>query len=195
MPSPDFNDLSDADLIQLCLNGEADRARAWETLIVRYQRLIYSIPRRYGFSEAEAADVAQAVCLHLLENLANLRNRQGLGAWLITTTRRECWRWLRRQRPEREDVDGLALEDRPADANLPEDDLIQLERMALVRASITRLEARCQRLLTLLFYTDPRPSYDEIVTTLGLPEGSIGPTRARCLEKLMMQLEQGRFFE
>ncbi len=195
MAPPNLSELPDAELIQLCLNGEANRAQAWETLILRYQRLIYSIPRRYGFSEAEAADVAQAVCLHLLENLANLRNRQGLGAWLITTTRRECWRWIRRRQPNLDELDPVALESRPDETTLPEEDLIRVERLALVRASITRLEQRCQRLLTLLFYTDPRPSYDQIVTTLGLPEGSIGPTRARCLEKLMMYLEQSQFFE
>ncbi len=195
MPTPDLNSLPDANLIQICLNSGANRAQAWEALILRYQRLIYSIPRHYGLSDNEAGDVAQAVCLLLLENLARLRNHQRLGAWLITTTRRECWRQLRRRQSTTNELDPVVLESQPDETVQPEDDLIHLERLALVRAALSRLEPRCQRLLKLLFYADPRPSYEEIVKTLGLPEGSIGPTRARCLQKLLNILEQTRFFD
>jgi len=195
MPAPDLTTLPDANLIQLCLNGGVNRSQAWEALILRYQRLIYSIPRHYGLSDSEVADVAQGVCLLLLENLARLRNHQRLGAWLITTTRRECWRQLRRRQSATNELDPVVLESQPDENVQPEEDLIHLERLALVRAALTRLEPRCQQLLTLLFYTDPRPSYEEIVKTLGLPEGSIGPTRARCLQKLLTILEQSRFFD
>lgn len=195
MSVPDFNSLPDIDLIQLCLNSDTSRPLAWETLILRYQRLIYSIPRRYGLTEAESADVAQTVCLILLENLAQLRNRKGLAAWLITTTRRECWRWMRRHKIQTDELNPAALESHADDTLHPEDDLVQVERSTLVRAALSRLEPRCQGLLTLLFYTEPRPSYDEIVKQLGLPEGSIGPTRSRCLTKLMMYLEESRFFD
>lgn len=195
MPTLELNSLPDANLIQICLNGGANRSQAWEALILRYQRLIYSIPRGHGLSDSEAADVAQAVCLLLLENLARLRNHQRLGAWLYTTTRRECWRQLRQRHSISNELDPAALESQPDEKTQPEEDLIQLERTTLVRAALSRLEPRCQRLLTLLFYTEPRPSYEEIVKTLGLPEGSIGPTRARCLQKLLNILEQNRFFE
>jgi RNA polymerase sigma factor (sigma-70 family) len=195
MALPNLHELPDTELIELCLKEDTKRSPAWEVLIYRYQRLIYSIPNHYGFSDSEIADVAQVVCLRLLENLSRLRNRQGLGAWLITTTRRECWRWIRRRSPLTEEIDQIALENQSDESAQPEDELVRLERSALVQASLSRLDSRCQHLLTLLFYNDPRPSYDEIVVMLGLPEGSIGPTRARCLEKLMMHLEQSNFFE
>ncbi len=195
MPIADLAALPDTELIQTCLTGGANRSQAWEALILRYQRLIYSIPRHYGLSESESADISQAVCLLLLENLVHLRNRQGLGAWLITTTRRECWRLLRQRQTTIDDIDPTVLESQPDEKIQPEDDLIRIERQALVRAAVGRLGTRCQRLLTLLFYTEPRPSYDEIVHTLELPEGSIGPTRARCLEKLTNILYQIRFFD
>ncbi len=80
--------LPDPDLIEACLNG---KSQAWEALLVRYQRLIYSIPLRYGLTEHDANDIFQNVSLSLLENLSQLRDRERLGAWLVITTRRECW--------------------------------------------------------------------------------------------------------
>lgn len=173
--------LSDAEIIEACLGGDA---RAWEALLVRYQRLVYTIPLRYGLPESDAADIFQTVCLLLLENLARLRNRARLGAWLVTTTRRECWRLARQRQRVADGPDVALIEAQPADDLPLDENFTRLERLALVRAAVERVGARCRQLLTLLFYAEPRPSYSEISQTLGLPEGSLGPSRARCLEKL-----------
>ncbi|HEY4687818.1 MAG TPA: sigma-70 family RNA polymerase sigma factor [Anaerolineae bacterium] len=193
MTAPDYTLLPDSELIAASLD-RGDRL-AWEALILRYQRLIYSIPLRYGLPENDTADVFQTVCLLLLENLAYLRNRERLGAWFAITTRRECWRLSRQRRRATANQDIARLEEQLTDDPAVEQNLLDLERQALLRSAVERLGSRCQRLITLLFYTDPRPPYSEIVKILALPEGSIGPTRSRCLEKLSKILEEMGFFE
>ena len=185
MTAQPFVFLSDAELIEVCLKGSS---QAWEALLVRYQRLIYSIPMRYGLPEHDANDVFQNVSLLLWENLGRVRDRDRLGAWLAITTRRECWRLLRQRRKDGTDMEqGL---ERILSAGSPsEDEFLALERQSLIRAAVGYLDQPCRDLLTLLFYMEPHPTYSEIAQTLTVPEGSIGPTRARCLEKLMKILE------
>lgn len=185
--------LPDSELIEACLNGNS---RAWEALLVRYQCLIYSIPLRYGLQEHEANDIFQNVSILLLENLSRLRNRERLGAWLVITTRRECWRALRQQQDislntETASIPGGEI----ASPSHSEDDYLALERQAIIRTALGQLGLLCQKLLSLLFYQDPRPSYPQIARELSLSEGSIGPTRARCLEKLTSILNQMGFSE
>jgi len=182
-----FASLPDADLIDACLKGTS---QAWEVLLVRYQRLIYSIPLRYGLPEHDANDIFQNVSLLLLKNLARLRDRERLGAWLVITTRRECWRMFHHNRQVNLNPEALELKDEVTDGGHSEEDFLALERQTVVRAAVQLLEGSCHQLLTQLFYADPRPSYTEIARALALPEGSIGPTRARCLEKLMRILEK-----
>ena len=182
-----FASLPDSELIDACLKGTG---QAWEALLVRYQRLIYSIPLRYGLPEHDANDIFQNVSLLLLENLARLRDRKRLGAWLVITTRRECWRMFHQHRQVSLDPETLYLHEQTPDSQRSEDDFLALESQALVRGALGILDAPCQQLLTQLFYAEPRPSYTEIASALALPEGSIGPTRARCLEKLMKILEK-----
>jgi hypothetical protein len=76
---------------------------------------------------------------------------------------------MRQRQPTADDVDTVVLESRPAENAEPEEDLIQVERWALVRQSSAAWMRACQQLLTLLFYTEPRPTYDTIVQTLGCP--------------------------
>lgn len=185
--------LPDSELIEACLNGDS---RAWEVLLVRYQRLIYSIPLRYGLQEHDANDIFQNVSILLLENLSRLRNRERLGAWLVITTRRECWRVLRQRQDislnaEMESIPGRQV----ASDSHAEDDYLTLERQVIIRSALGQLGLLCQKLLTLLFYQQPRPSYAQIAGELSLSEGSIGPTRARCLEKLINILHQMGFSE
>ena len=182
--------LPDPELIEACLKGSS---QAWEALLVRYQRLIYSIPLRYGLPEHDANDIFQNVSLLLWENLGRVRDRSRLGAWLVITTRRECWRMIRQRKQN-----AVLPEEKALDENLlagphSEDEFLALERQAQVRAAIEQLEQPCRELLTLLFYVNPRPAYSEISQSLTVPEGSIGPTRARCLEKLMKILEDMGF--
>jgi RNA polymerase sigma factor (sigma-70 family) len=192
MTTQPFALLTDPELIEACLKGSG---QAWEALLVRYQRLIYSIPLRYGLPEHDANDIFQNVSLLLWENLGRVRDRARLGAWLVITTRRECWRMLRQRRQNGTMPDTEVLDENLSSGPLSEDEFLALERQTQVRAAIEHLESPCKELLTLLFYVEPRPAYSEIARNLNLPEGSIGPTRSRCLEKLMKILEDIGFVD
>ena len=168
--------LSDADLVQACLDGDA---AAWDEILRRFGRLVYSIPRRYGFSDADADDVFQAVLTILFRKLDTVRDRDRLSAWLIRTTHRECYRIGKRSGRYAE------LDRDIEDVNEPTDDDTELwERRSLVRQGLHRLGGRCEQLLTALFITPGQPNYDSIAQQLDMKVGSIGPTRARCFEKL-----------
>jgi RNA polymerase sigma factor (sigma-70 family) len=149
-----------------------------------------------GFSPSDAADVFQTVCLLLMENLAFLRRRDRLGPWLVITTRRECWRLGRERQAEPPDPEADPLNPEHEGVNVAtlEEEILQMERQSLLHAALENMDLRCQQLLTLLFWTDPRPAYDEIVQIMSLPGGSIGPTRARCLEKLTRILNRMGFW-
>lgn len=190
--SDQFTQSSDSEIITSCLQGEAS---AWEALIHRYQRLIFSIPLKMRLSADDAADIFQAVCLKLYENLSKLREQERLSSWLITTTTRECWRLSARQRREAP-ADDLGNEEEsdiisqlPANAPLPDEERIALEQQQAVRQGIAALSERCRELLTRLFYQKEELSYQEIARQMEMPIASIGPTRARCLEKLKKLLE------
>jgi RNA polymerase sigma factor (sigma-70 family) len=186
----DLARLDDAGLVALCLGGDG---AAWEALVGRYQRLVYSIPLKYGMGADASADVFQAVWTSLFEHLGGLADRGKLASWLITTTRRECWsvsNRLRREAPigeggEDEDQRLNAVED---DRPLAEDEQIRLEEQQRVRAAVAALPERSRELIELLYFTEDRPSYEEISRRLGIPVASIGPTRARCLKKLQKLL-------
>ena len=181
--------LEDHDLIVRCIDGEE---AAWEALVRRYQRLIYSIPVRYGLGEDVSGDVFQSVCLVLLEHLGALKDRGKLASWLITTTTRECWRVTNRGRreapigeggdPDEDDRTGFPelVDGRP----LADEEQIRLEEQQRVRDAVGKLPDRCRDLVELLYYTEDKPSYEEISRRMSMPVPSIGPTRARCLEKL-----------
>lgn len=182
--------LPDCELIEACLGGNS---QAWEALLTRYQRLIYSIPVRYGFHEQDANDVFQNVSVLLLDNLSRLRDHERLGAWLVITTRRECWRMFRRRPDLIPNSEPLALDEQIPSQTHIENDFLTIERQSLVRAAVEQMKDPCRKMITLLFYVEPRPSYGYMAQELNIPEGSIGPTRARCLEKLMGILEKMGF--
>lgn len=173
---------ADDELIAACLRGEA---ASWDALIDRYGGLIYSIPLKFGLSNADAADVFQTVCLTLIEKLDTIRAPRGLAAWLITTTRRECLataRRLRRSGGGEAILDDASLADPDP---IPEEELLALERQRVIRAAIGKLPANCRRLIEALFSdAAERATYQQLADGLGVPMNSLGPTRARCLERL-----------
>ena len=182
----------DRALVEACLGGNTE---AWETLILRYQRLIYSIPIRSGFSPVDAADIFQSVCLKLFQKLVTLRKQEKISSWLMTTTTRECWRVVEKRRREtqpsiydadyeRDIVNQLASKEPLAD-----EARIAFERQQAVREAVEGLSERCRSLITLLFYSKEEPSYADIARLMKLPLNSVGPTRARCLQKLKRILE------
>jgi RNA polymerase sigma factor (sigma-70 family) len=180
-----------AALLRDCRKGDP---AAWETLIRRYQRLIYAIPRRAGLSDDQANEVFQRVCVALFEHLDRIDRPDRLGAWLATTARRESWRQLRRERDTtsldmRDDDDNPVMQITDG-ALLPDELVEQAERQHAVRLALLDMDKRCRSLITMLFYQDEPPPYAEVAAALGVPTGSIGPTRARCLRKLQQILEE-----
>lgn len=172
----------DQELVQACLNGAPG---AWNVLVDRYSRLVYSIPRRYRLSEADADDVFQSVFTHLFQQLSTLRDQSRLASWLMTTAHRESWRVSRRA------ARSVNLDDVISNLAEPDAELCQmLERQHLVRQGLSELGGRCEKLLTALFFDPEHPDYETIAARLGVTVGSIGPSRARCFEKLMRILRR-----
>jgi RNA polymerase sigma factor (sigma-70 family) len=182
----------DRELIAQCLGGNQS---AWEALITRYQRLIYSIPIRARLSPDDAADIFQAVCLKLYEKLSSLRDHERVSSWLITTTNREVWRMAARNRRDNQsavtnDEDEKDALREIADAGpLADEQRIALERQQAVREAVAASSDRCRELLTMLFYQKDELSYSDIARRIKMPVPSVGPTRARCLEKLKKHLQ------
>lgn len=175
---------SDRELLRACRRGDP---RAWGQLVERYERLVYSIPLSYRLSPADAADVTQLTFTFLVESLDSLHEDSRLAGWLSTVARRHTWRLLagnRRRHPG--EVDGQ-LEPEPATDS---DHLERLERVRWLHEGIVRLQPRCQELLMALFFDPGEPSYAEVAERLDIPVGSIGPTRARCLEYLRRVLDE-----
>ena len=188
----DYPKQNDRELIADCIKGVPD---AWNALLMRYQRLIYSIPIKIGLSPNDAADVFQSVCLKLLENLGNLRHKDKISSWLTVTTRRESWRVAAQKKREHvtsiyereegaNDLNALPSRAVPLDRERE-----AVERQQIIRDAIEQLPDRCRELITLLFYHEGDLSYIEIARHLGMPRASMGPTRARCLAKLKKLLD------
>ena len=182
----------DPELLRACLNGDP---AAWEVLVVRYQRLIYSIPIKMGLSANDAADVFQSVCVKLLEGLSKLRDLEKISAWLTTTTKRECWRVAARRRRELlaapvvwENGQDSRIEI-ASPAPLADEKHQILKQQQILREAVDALPERCRKLITMLFYQDGNFSYAETARRMNIPLNSMGATRARCLAKLKKLLE------
>jgi RNA polymerase sigma factor (sigma-70 family) len=183
---------TDRELLMACREGSES---SWEALVNRYQRLIYAIPRRAGLNEDQAGEVFQEVFTTLLQKLNDITDPDRLHAWLVTTARRKTWRLLSKERllhprnaddDERDEEMAAVVDTAP----LPDETLLRLEEQHRIRAALQALDERCRKLLTLLYYRSEPPSYAEIAEAFGTPEGSIGPTRARCLKKMLRLLER-----
>jgi RNA polymerase sigma factor (sigma-70 family) len=158
--------------------------QAWDAIVVRYAPLIWSICRRYQLDRCDADDVAQSVWLRLVDQLEFIREPAALPGWIATTTRRECGRLVTAARRREAFGSGLDAEDipdgRPDEA---EAEVLMAERNAALREALGALPIPCQRLLALLI-ADPPVPYADISTELGIAVGSIGPSRARCLDRV-----------
>jgi RNA polymerase sigma factor (sigma-70 family) len=174
---------TDQDLIRACRAGDA---HAWERLLDKYERLIFSISLNYGLTTDDAADVTQITFTILLQNLDTLPEGIHLAPWLATVARRNTWRLLARYRRE---------------AVNPEEDLAGNERLVetvdhserwelaeWLNYGLSLLDERCRQLLLALYFDAEEPSYAQVADHLKMPVGSIGPTRARCLEQMKQRL-------
>jgi RNA polymerase sigma factor (sigma-70 family) len=178
-------DNDDAALVARCRAGDGS---AWAALVQRYQRLVHAIVRRIGLDEHAAADVFQTVFSRLLEHLPRLTDPSRLQAWIVTTAKREAL--LQRRLGQRQvsmtrddDDDAGAEWDLADESPIAEEALAELQQLNRMRNALDQLDQRSRDLVELLFRDDALP-YEEVSRRLGIPVGSIGPTRARCLQKL-----------
>ena len=192
-------------LVKRCLSGDAN---AWQQLVNRYARLVHSIPVRHGLTPDEVNDVGQEVFLALAQYLHQIEDPEKLPSWLITTARRFSWRAIQKRRNEStgehsdisEEQALTATKDlqaQPVFAKMPSmNELLEgWNRQELLAQAMEQLQERCRRLLSMLFLDAAEPSYEEISNQTGLPKGSIGPTRIRCLQQLRVILEEMGFSE
>jgi RNA polymerase sigma factor (sigma-70 family) len=185
---PSAGNLEDVALVERCRRGDSS---AWTALVKRHQRLVYAIVMRIGVDEHGAADVFQTVFERLIEHLPRIVDPSRLGGWIAVTAKREALLQLRRSRrnvsmSRDDDGDGTAPEWEFADDSaMPDEALDELQQLARLRHGLDRLDERSRTLLLLLFRADDeKVPYDDVARQMGMPVGSIGPTRARCLAKL-----------
>jgi RNA polymerase sigma factor (sigma-70 family) len=181
---------SNSDLVQGCLNGDA---LAWEQLVQRFAPLVHGVAVRYGLAAVEVDDIGQEVFLALAQNLAHLKDPERLPAWLLTTTRRFCWRLLQVRHQEQllaeQEAGGEGVRWPAEFISTPGDLVLSWHRQDLLQQGLQRLSEECRQLLTLIFLDPSEPTYAEISARLQMPTGSIGPTRIRCLQRLRYILE------
>lgn len=160
----------------------AGEERAWAALVDRFAGLVAAVARDHGLSPADAADVSQTTWLRLAEHLHRLRDPARVGLWLATTARNESLRlvrWAQRSVPVDPAFDIAGVDQAPA----VDYRLMREERDAALWRAFESLSPPCKVLLRTLM-ADPAPSYAEVSAVLGMPVGSIGPTRNRCLDRL-----------
>src|SRR5215218_10104063 len=161
--------------------GDGDE-RAWQQLVEAFTPLLSRVARSHRLGDADVDDVVQLTWLQLLRHIRGLDDPGAVRAWLVTTARREALRRLQHGRREYPISDITTAVERPDDAS-PEDQLLRLERRDAVRVAMRKLSSRQQAVLNALL-AEPAPPYDAVAERLGLPVGSIGPTRARSLDRL-----------
>ena len=173
----------DPTVVALVTRAAASDQGAWDEIVERYAPLVWSICTGFRLSNHDVEDVAQNVWLLLVGRLGTLREPAALPGWLATTTRRECLRVVTGAR--RSERLGTELDEAAqfvADTVVDEQILVA-ERNAALRAAFAELTPRCQQMLSMLL-SDPPCSYGTVSATLNIPVGSIGPQRARCLERM-----------
>jgi RNA polymerase sigma factor (sigma-70 family) len=176
-----------AELVERCRSGDA---AAWDELVRGHRRLVYSVPRRAGLDAAACDDIFQETFAVLLRKLPELRVPEGLPKWLATTARHLTLRLIRRRTREvRRDSPPIEGCDDSAEAAID-----RWERRELVRGAFESLGGRCRELLEAVV-TSPSPDYRAVSERLGMPIGSIGPTRARCLARLLERLRERGFVD
>jgi RNA polymerase sigma factor (sigma-70 family) len=182
-PAPGDSDITA--VVRRAGNGDL---QAWNRLVDQYGRLIWSITARFKLIESDAADVVQTTWMRLIEHIDRIEQPDRIGSWLASTARNECLRHVAARKRlvlvhEDAEFDGVDYHGPAVD-----EALLAAERAQVVRDAMAHLPAQWQQLLELLM-ADPPISYAEISDQLGLPVGSIGPTRGRCLAKLRVLLE------
>lgn len=177
------------DLLRACRNGDA---AAWQQIVTQYERLVYSIPLRMGLSRDDAADIFQLTFAALMNSLEAIRDEAKLGGWLATVARRHSWRLIREGKTQTH-IDDESEETLSQSASIlgygDSERIQEWEVSQWVGQSLDKLQDRCRELLRQLYFSTNEPAYTDIARQLGIPIGSIGPTQARCLERLRELME------
>lgn len=178
------------ELVRRCAAGDAG---AWRQIVGRYTRLVWTVARRGGLSPEDAEDLCQEVFAAAHRALPTMREPDRFDAWLVTTARRQAGKARHRlaRQTERESEPHLRPMD-TADSTEAEPAALHDEALLMARRAMAELSERCQRLLYHLFSPLAATSYEMIANTLGLPVGSLGPTRQRCLSQLAAILAKAR---
>jgi RNA polymerase sigma factor (sigma-70 family) len=159
---------------------------ALDDLVRTMSPVLWHIVRATGLDREGAEDVVQSTWLTLVRSADAVRDAQAITRWLCTAARREAWRVSKsatRTRPVEEELLDARM---PVQAS-PESEVVTDEEKALLWQALSRLPERCQKLLRIVAW-EPRPDYSSVADILGMPIGSIGPTRRRCLDKLRLEL-------
>lgn len=173
--------LSDHQLIERCRQGRKD---AWEEVLARYQRLVFSIPLNYGLSRDDAADISQLTFTTLVQHLDRLRPDSNLAGWLSTVARRHALHHLRKHKRLVLGDEADITESETFASLASPDSTDRWERVAWLDQGLNLLDQRCRELLLLLYFAEEQPAYEDVAARLGLAVGSIGPIRGRCLDRL-----------
>ena len=179
--------MPDATLVGRCREGDQE---AWRELVGLYERLVYSVPRSYGLSSEDAADITQATFVSLLGGLTSLRDEDAVVPWLGTVARRHTWRLIERHRRERENREhqGLGTFDGTPEVPDTEDPYEDWVQRAWLAQGLAALDPACRALLTAMYLDPGDQSYQAVGARLGMAVGTIGPARGRCLRRLRMAM-------
>lgn len=175
-----------ADLLAAAREGSED---ALGQMVTELSPLLWQVARAAGLSSGDAEDVLQTTWMRLVAHLGDIHDSTALTSWLVTTTKREAWRVSaegRRQLP----ADQESFAELPDQGPGSEEQVITEDQRRVLWAAIGQLSRRCQELLRIIAFA-PRPDYTAVAAALGMPVGSIGPTRGRCLAKLRVLLVSG----
>lgn len=182
---PGIDDLTHGELLRLAADGERD---AWDALVDRFGQMVWSVARGFRLDDATAKDVAQTVWLRLIEHIDSIKDPERLPGWLVTTCRRES---LRIAKARDRDVPTEFAFDVVDPSPSLDDLLVEGDEARTVVTAFREMDDTCQELLRLMT-VEPPLSYEEISEITGRPIGSLGPTRARCLEKLKAAISRIR---
>jgi len=177
--------VADAQLIDACRKGSG---KAWRELVSRYGNLVYSVCRSTGLREVDASELTQQTFCILHDSLDRLKPDSRLGPWLATVARRHSWRVRERQERERPEAPE-ELSERAQTQGGESPEAFTWERLEWLHHGLSLLDRRCRELLTELYLRPDPASYEAVARQMKIALGSIGPTRARCLEKLRGLLE------
>lgn len=171
--------------------ARAGEAGALDAIVRELNPLLWHVARSQGAPPSDVPDIVQNTWLELVAHLDGLRSPRALTAWLVVTTKREAWRTNRkRQATDLSDT----IVDIPDDAPELSTALITDERDRVLWHAFQQLNQRCRELLRIVVMVD-RPDYSAVGEALGMPHGSIGPTRGRCLAKLRTLLQADPLWE